>query len=62
MRTTVERRVDGLFRLRSPLPKKPKINHFSIKETKMSEKTLRVGILMGSDSDWDKINGVAKAL
>ncbi len=28
----------------------------------MSEKTLRVGILMGSDSDWDKINGVAKAL
>lgn len=28
----------------------------------MSKKTLRVGILMGSDSDWDKINGVAKAL
>ena len=28
----------------------------------MSEKTLRVGILMCSDSDWDKINGVAKAL
>lgn len=28
----------------------------------MNEKTLRVGILMGSDSDWDKINGVAKAL
>lgn len=28
----------------------------------MSEKTLRVGILMGSDSDWDKINDVAKAL
>lgn len=28
----------------------------------MSEKTLSVGILMGSDSDWDKINGVAKAL
>lgn len=28
----------------------------------MGEKKIRVGILMGSDSDWDKINGVAKAL
>ncbi len=28
----------------------------------MSEKKVRVGIVMGSDSDWDKINGVAKAL
>ena len=28
----------------------------------MTEKTTRVGIVMGSDSDWDKINGVAKAL
>ena len=28
----------------------------------MSEKKTRVGIVMGSDSDWDKINGVAKAL
>lgn len=26
------------------------------------EKNVRVGILMGSDSDWEKINGVAKAL
>ncbi len=25
-------------------------------------KNVRVGILMGSDSDWEKINGVAKAL
>jgi 5-(carboxyamino)imidazole ribonucleotide mutase len=29
---------------------------------KMSEKKIRVGIVMGSDSDWEKINGVAKAL
>ena len=28
----------------------------------MAEKKVRVGIVMGSDSDWDKINGVAKAL
>lgn len=28
----------------------------------MNEKEIRVGILMGSDSDWEKINGVAKAL
>lgn len=28
----------------------------------MADKKIRVGILMGSDSDWDKINGVAKAL
>lgn len=28
----------------------------------MTEKTTRVGIVMGSDSDWDKINGVARAL
>ncbi len=28
----------------------------------MSEKSIRVGVLMGSDSDWEKINGVAKAL
>ena len=28
----------------------------------MSEKKIRVGVVMGSDSDWDKINGVAKAL
>lgn len=28
----------------------------------MSEKAIRVGVLMGSDSDWEKINGVAKAL
>ena len=28
----------------------------------MSEKKIRVGIVMGSDSDWEKINGVAKAL
>lgn len=28
----------------------------------MTEKQIRVGIVMGSDSDWDKINGVAKAL
>ena len=27
-----------------------------------TETNARVGILMGSDSDWDKINGVAKAL
>lgn len=61
----VERRDSGPFRRRFPpfsLPNKTKINRFLIKETKMSEKTLRVGILMGSDSDWDKINGVAKAL
>ena len=32
------------------------------KEGKMSEKKTRVGILMGSDSDWEKINGVVKAL
>ncbi|MBQ4080441.1 MAG: 5-(carboxyamino)imidazole ribonucleotide mutase, partial [Thermoguttaceae bacterium] len=28
----------------------------------MAEKKVRVGIVMGSDSDWEKINGVAKAL
>ncbi|MBQ9875380.1 MAG: 5-(carboxyamino)imidazole ribonucleotide mutase [Thermoguttaceae bacterium] len=28
----------------------------------MSEQNIRVGVLMGSDSDWDKINGVVKAL
>lgn len=28
----------------------------------MTEKPVRVGIVMGSDSDWEKINGVAKAL
>lgn len=28
----------------------------------MADKKIRVGILMGSDSDWDKINGVARAL
>ncbi|MBR4753525.1 MAG: 5-(carboxyamino)imidazole ribonucleotide mutase [Thermoguttaceae bacterium] len=28
----------------------------------MSEKQIRVGVVMGSDSDWEKINGVAKAL
>ena len=28
----------------------------------MAEKKVRVGIVMGSDSDWDKINSVAKAL
>ena len=28
----------------------------------MTEKTIRVGIIMGSDSDWPKIHGVADAL
>ncbi len=28
----------------------------------MSKDSARVGVLMGSDSDWEKINGVAKAL
>ncbi|MDO5309809.1 MAG: 5-(carboxyamino)imidazole ribonucleotide mutase [Planctomycetia bacterium] len=28
----------------------------------MTATNVRVGIVMGSDSDWDKINGVAKAL
>ena len=28
----------------------------------MAEKKVRVGIVMGSDSDWEKINGVSKAL
>ena len=28
----------------------------------MAEKKVRVGIVMGSDSDWEKINGVAEAL